>query len=114
MKSKKSIVSALMSVVFLLSTFCIRSIGLRCNQYADLCRRHAAGLESGQFPRCDGPDETSWGNPVVTQAFIQQIAAQGFKSIRIPVTWVQHTGPASSYTVIGMDEPGAANYRLVA
>src|SRR5579885_1180946 len=39
------------------------------------------------------PDETSWGNPLVTQAFIQQVAAQGFKSIRIPVTWMSHTGP---------------------
>ncbi len=46
-----------------------------------------------------GADETSWGNPVVTQEFIQQIAAQGFKSIRIPVTWIQHTGSAPSYTV---------------
>jgi endoglucanase len=45
--------------------------------------------------------ETAWGNPPVTQELIQQIAAQGFKSIRLPVTW--HTGnrvgPAPSYTV---------------
>lgn len=45
------------------------------------------------------PDETSWGNPLVTQAFIQQIAAQGFKSIRIPITWTDHTGSAPGYTV---------------
>src|SRR5512132_831481 len=29
------------------------------------------------------PNETAWGNPLVTQEFIQQIKAQGFKSIRI-------------------------------
>ena len=45
------------------------------------------------------PNETSWGNPLVTQQFIQQIAAQGFKSIRIPVTWDSHLGSAPNYTV---------------
>jgi aryl-phospho-beta-D-glucosidase BglC (GH1 family) len=47
----------------------------------------------------DAPNETAWGNPVVTQAFIQQIKAQGFKSIRIPVSWDNHVGPAPTYTV---------------
>ncbi len=32
-------------------------------------------------------DETSWGNPKTTKELIDAIAAQGFKSIRIPVTW---------------------------
>lgn len=45
------------------------------------------------------PTETSWGQPLTTQNTIQQIAAQGFKSIRIPVTWFQHCGPAPTYTV---------------
>lgn len=46
-----------------------------------------------------GPDETAWGNPIVTETLIQQIAAHGFRSIRIPVTWKQHTGSAPNYTV---------------
>jgi endoglucanase len=45
------------------------------------------------------PDETSWGNPPVTQALMQQFAAAGYKSIRIPITWTDHTGPAPTYTV---------------
>jgi len=45
------------------------------------------------------PTETSWGNPLVTQAMIQQIAAQGYKSIRIPITWTDHTGAAPDYTI---------------
>ena len=45
------------------------------------------------------PNETSWGNPLVTQALMQQLAAQGYKSIRIPITWTNHTGPAPAYTV---------------
>ncbi|HZK34387.1 MAG TPA: cellulase family glycosylhydrolase [Bacillota bacterium] len=31
--------------------------------------------------------ETSWGNPLTTKELIDTIAYQGFKSIRIPVTW---------------------------
>ena len=42
------------------------------------------------------PTETSWGNPLVTEEFIQQIAAQGFKSIRIPVTWDTYMGPMNT------------------
>ena len=38
------------------------------------------------------PTETSWGNPPTTQAMIQHIAALGFKSIRIPVTWMDQIG----------------------
>jgi aryl-phospho-beta-D-glucosidase BglC (GH1 family) len=48
------------------------------------------------------PTETSWGNPLVTQEFIQQIKAQGFKSIRIPITWDagnNRVGPAPNYTI---------------
>ncbi|MEO3947030.1 cellulase family glycosylhydrolase [Gorillibacterium sp. CAU 1737] len=37
-----------------------------------------------------GDDETAWGNPVATKELIQQVAKQGFKSIRIPITWGQH------------------------
>lgn len=45
------------------------------------------------------PNETSWGNPPVTQALLQGYAAAGYKSIRIPITWTDHTGPAPTYTV---------------
>ncbi|WP_127589646.1 cellulase family glycosylhydrolase [Paenibacillus lautus] len=46
-----------------------------------------------------GADETAWGNPRITKALIEQIAAQGYKSIRIPVTWNNHIGSAPSYTI---------------
>jgi endoglucanase len=46
-----------------------------------------------------GDDETSWGNPRVTPQLLDGIRAQGFKSIRIPVTWGQHQGPAPDYTI---------------
>lgn len=46
-----------------------------------------------------GADETAWGNPRITKALIEQIAAQGYKSIRIPVTWSNHIGSGPNYTI---------------
>jgi endoglucanase len=45
------------------------------------------------------PTETSWGNPVTTQAMVQAVAAAGFKTMRIPVTWTGHIGAAPNYTI---------------
>jgi endoglucanase len=46
-----------------------------------------------------GADETAWGNPKVTQELIAGVKAQGFKSIRIPVTWMAQQGAAPTYTI---------------
>ncbi|NGZ75207.1 cellulase family glycosylhydrolase [Saccharibacillus alkalitolerans] len=46
-----------------------------------------------------GADETAWGNPRVTRELIKQISRQGFNSIRIPVTWDNHIGPAPDYKI---------------
>ena len=43
--------------------------------------------------------ETCWGNPVTTKAMIDKIKQAGFKTIRIPVTWGPHMGPAPEYKV---------------
>jgi aryl-phospho-beta-D-glucosidase BglC (GH1 family) len=43
--------------------------------------------------------ETGWGNPVITRELIDAIAAQGYKSIRVPVTWTDHMGDAPDYAV---------------
>ncbi|GMK38815.1 hypothetical protein PCCS19_18690 [Paenibacillus sp. CCS19] len=44
-------------------------------------------------------DETIWGNPRVTKAQIDAIAAQGFKSLRIPLTVNTRLGAAPAYTI---------------
>lgn len=46
-----------------------------------------------------GKDETAWGNPTVTKEFIEQLAEQGYKSIRIPVTFDQRMAEGPSYTI---------------
>jgi aryl-phospho-beta-D-glucosidase BglC (GH1 family) len=57
------------------------------------------GWNLGNTFDATGEDETSWGNPRVTEALLENLRAQGFKSIRIPVTWIQHLGPAPDYQI---------------
>ncbi|MFC6084889.1 cellulase family glycosylhydrolase [Sphaerisporangium aureirubrum] len=45
------------------------------------------------------PDETAWGNPLTTQALLHHVRSQGYKSIRMPITWSNHHGPAPDYTI---------------
>lgn len=59
----------------------------------------APGWNLGNSLDAVGSDETAWGNPPITQQLIQNVAAQGYKSIRIPVTWNAHIGPAPDYTI---------------
>ncbi|PWK85581.1 aryl-phospho-beta-D-glucosidase BglC (GH1 family) [Lentzea atacamensis] len=51
------------------------------------------GWNLGNTLDATGPDETSWGNPRVTEALLDNVKAQGFKSVRIPVTWSAHLAP---------------------
>ncbi|WP_330274862.1 cellulase family glycosylhydrolase [Lentzea sp. NBC_00516] len=55
------------------------------------------GWNLGNSLDATGSDETSWGNPRVTEALLDNVKAQGLKSIRIPVTWGQHQ--ASDHTI---------------
>jgi endoglucanase len=45
------------------------------------------------------PSETVWGQPTITQALIDKVKAAGFKTIRIPVSYLRHIGPGPDYTV---------------
>ncbi|ANS70502.1 endoglucanase B [Streptomyces lincolnensis] len=45
------------------------------------------------------PDETSWGNPKATRELFKTIRAEGFRSVRIPVTWSAHQSATAPYTV---------------
>ncbi|WP_203913757.1 cellulase family glycosylhydrolase [Rhizocola hellebori] len=45
------------------------------------------------------PDETSWGNPPINQALLDHLRAQGFKSVRLPITWSNHHGPGPGYAI---------------
>ncbi|MGW6935978.1 cellulase family glycosylhydrolase [Lentzea sp. NPDC054927] len=58
------------------------------------------GWNLGNTLDSTGSEETSWGNPRITEELLDNVKAQGFKSIRLPVTWSAHL--ASDGTI----EPG--------
>lgn len=47
----------------------------------------------------DVSSEVSWGNPKTTPEMIQAIAVEGFKTLRIPVTWGTHVSAGPEYKI---------------
>jgi endoglucanase len=45
------------------------------------------------------PNEDSWGNGQTRKATFEKIAADGFRSVRIPVTWSNHQSATAPYTI---------------
>lgn len=43
--------------------------------------------------------ETLWNNDSVTAQAFDSVKAQGFRSVRIPITWLGHIGEAPDYTI---------------
>jgi len=43
--------------------------------------------------------ETAWGNPATTPEMIKLVADTGFRTLRVPVTWDRHIGPAPGYEI---------------
>lgn len=43
--------------------------------------------------------ETDWGNPFTTPELLQYVKELGFNTIRIPITWHTHVGPAPEYII---------------
>ncbi len=43
--------------------------------------------------------ETAWGNPRATQTAFDKIRAAGFRTVRVPVTWLGHIGEAPDYKI---------------
>lgn len=65
-------------------------------------QQYAAAMQPGWnlANTFDAPgSETAWGNPVVTKELIEAIAAQGYHSIRIPITWEGRIGSEPDYTL---------------
>ncbi|MCF2716624.1 cellulase family glycosylhydrolase [Paenibacillus sp. UKAQ_18] len=104
-----SLLSLTLAITLLLSTFASVAAAAKsdgqapqtaaANSTQSYVEAMQPGWNLGNSLDAVGADETAWGNPRITQALIQQIAAQGYKSIRIPVTWDKHIGAAPNYTV---------------
>lgn len=57
------------------------------------------GWNLGNSLDAEGTEETVWGNPVTTRAMIDEVSSRGFNTLRVPVTWRFHQGPAPNYIV---------------
>ncbi|WP_143318290.1 cellulase family glycosylhydrolase [Clostridium sp. HBUAS56017] len=62
-----------------------------------------AGWNLGnQLEATDGngnPSETAWGNPTITKTLIKKVKEAGFRTIRIPVSYLNKIGSAPNYTI---------------
>lgn len=56
----------------------------------EITKNMQIGWNIGNTLDATGSDETSWGNPRITQQLIDTVKAKGFNTIRIPTTWYQH------------------------
>jgi endoglucanase len=63
--------------------------GMRALTSVQLSKEMAPGINLGNTLEAI-PSETSWGNPMTTQATLDGYKAAGFKSVRIPVAWSQY------------------------
>ncbi len=99
-KAKKSlsVISALIAVFFALLFVCSMQIpasaavnGKTANQ---IVAEMGAGWNLGNTLDATGGNglssETSWGNPKTTKAMIDAVKAQGFNTVRVPVSWGRH------------------------
>jgi endoglucanase len=57
-----------------------------------------AGWNLGNTLEATG-GETAWGNPLVTQTFIDSVKAAGFNAIRIPCAWDGHLDKSVTYKI---------------
>jgi len=72
------------------------STGMSTLNSVDFAKAMVPGWNVGNSLEADG-GETGWGNPLISQTLIDSIKAAGFKAIRIPVAWGQHSD--TSFTI---------------
>jgi hypothetical protein len=61
----------------------------------DLAARVKLGLNIGNTLEAIG-GETAWGNPMITQGFVDKAKAVGFDAIRLPCAWDQYSDPTTA------------------
>ena len=66
---------------------------------ADVVGAMEPGWNLGNSLDAVGEDETAWGNPRITRELLAEVSDQGFRSVRIPVTWGQYQGAAPDHAV---------------
>lgn len=105
---KKGYRYLVMSVVFFLMSFVLYRANVSANATFDdlskseIVNEMGAGWNLGnQLEGSKGTmqGETLWGNPVITENGLKKVKNAGFRTVRIPVSWLYKIGPAPSYTI---------------
>ena len=68
----------------------------------DLAEQLGAGWNYGNTLEANSnkiPSETAWGNPVASQEMIDAVAGAGFKTVRIPVSYLSFIDDENGYKV---------------
>lgn len=65
----------------------------------DLVSEMGVGWNLGNSFDVTARDKTFWGNPLPTEAIIDQVAQRGFRTIRIPITWGPHQEETAPFTI---------------
>ena len=81
----------------------VANVEIKASSSNQMAKNVAIGWNLGNTLDATGAkdltSETSWGQPMTTKAMIDGIAAAGFKTIRLPVSWHNHITDTSSYTI---------------
>jgi len=97
--TSKLLVLAFLVIALFLPSYVFAEEGSKVGDIQEYVNDMQPGWNLGNTFDAVGEDETAWGNPRVTKETIEQIAAQGFKSIRIPVTFDQRMEGGPNYTI---------------
>ena len=73
--------------------------GIRGISPLDAVKEMKLGWNLGNTLDATPGGETGWGNPVTSKAMIDAVKAAGFNTVRLPVTWKDHLGPAPDYAI---------------
>ncbi|RNC91690.1 MAG: glycoside hydrolase family 5 protein [Allomuricauda sp.] len=66
---------------------------------AEFISQMGVGWNLGNSFDVESRDKTFWGNPLPTKEMIDLVAASGFKTLRIPVTWGFHQNDQAPFTI---------------
>jgi len=65
----------------------------------DLVGEMGVGWNLGNSFDVRSVDKTAWGNPLPNREMIDGVRAMGFRTLRIPITWVFHQSGEAPYTI---------------
>jgi len=73
--------------------------GIRGISPLDAVKEMKLGWNLGNTLDATPGGETGWGNPLTSKAMIDAVKAAGVNTVRLPVTWKDHLGPAPDYVI---------------